>query len=97
MKKKIIQIKDILDSQRVDVAYFMNDFRGNNFVSLSKYVNIRGGKRIPKGESFSFEKTNFLYLRLSDITDFDNIDSIMVEITKFYPVYEDSDVRRSNI
>lgn len=73
MKNRILHINDILDSQRIDVGYYMSDIGGNNFVSLSKYVNIKGGKRIPKGETFSFEKTSYLYLRLSDITDFDNI------------------------
>lgn len=35
---------------------------------------IKGGKRIPKGDSFAFEKTDYLYLRLSDITNLDSID-----------------------
>jgi len=67
-------MSDILDSQRIDVAYYKDRFWGNDFVPLSRYVDIKGGKRIPKGKSFSFEKTNYLYLRLSDIVDFDNID-----------------------
>lgn len=45
-----------------------------SLVSLSSYVNIKGGKRIPKGDSFAFEKTDYLYLRLSDITNMDSID-----------------------
>ncbi|MBR3530807.1 MAG: restriction endonuclease subunit S [Bacteroidaceae bacterium] len=57
----------------MDVTYH-KDIRGiNSFVPLSRYVNIKGGKRIPKGMSFSFEKTNYLYLRLTDIADFENI------------------------
>ena len=74
MNTTIIHISDILNSQRIDVAYYKNNIRGKNFVPLSKYVDIKGGKRIPKGKSFSSENTDYLYLRLSDIEDFDCID-----------------------
>ena len=75
MKTKIVIISDILDSQRMDVAYFINgDIGARELVPLSKYVDIKGGKRIPKGESFASEKTEFLYLRLSDVNDVENID-----------------------
>jgi len=73
MKIINVHLSDVLSSQRMDVTYH-KDIRGiNSFVPLSRYVNIKGGKRIPKGMSFSFEKTNYLYLRLSDIADFENI------------------------
>ena len=68
-----IHLSDILNSQRIDVAYYKDNSGTNDFVSLSKYVDIKGGKRIPKDKSFSFENTNYLYLRLSDITDFECI------------------------
>lgn len=75
MRTRILKISDILDAQRMDVAYFINGNIGTREqVSLSQYVDIKGGKRIPKGESFAFEKTNYLYLRLSDVGDVENID-----------------------
>lgn len=74
MNTTTIHISDILNSQRIDVAYYKNNIRGKNFVPLSKYVDIKGGKRIPKGKSFSSENTDYLYLRLSDIEDFECID-----------------------
>ncbi len=74
MKTIKINISDIIYSQRIDVAYFKNNLGLNSYVSLSEYVNIKGGKRIPKGSTFSEEKTDYLYLRLSDIDDFENID-----------------------
>lgn len=74
MKRRVVKISDILDSRRMDVAYFLNgDIGSRDLVPLSRYVDIKGGKRIPKGESFTFEKTNYLYLRLSDVDDVDNI------------------------
>lgn len=74
MNTTTIHISDILKSKRIDVAYYKDSLRGDDFVPLSRYVDIKGGKRIPKGKSFSFENTNYLYLRLSDIADFDHID-----------------------
>lgn len=69
MKKMIIHLSDIITSQRMDVAYFIDKTGTSTYVSLSKYVEIKGGKRIPKGKSFSPEKTNYLYLRLSEIDE----------------------------
>lgn len=69
MKKVNVHISDIINSQRINVAYFTDKTGEANFVPLSKYVEIKGGKRIPKGKSFSPEKTNYLYLRLSEIDD----------------------------
>ena len=69
MKKVDVHISDIINSQRIDVAYFTEKNGVASFVPLSKYVEIKGGKRIPKGKSFSQEKTNYLYLRLSEIDE----------------------------
>lgn len=74
MKEIRIHISDIIGSQRMDVAYFLNNIGTKNYVSLSEYVTIKGGKRIPKGRVFSSEQTEYLYLRLSEITDFERID-----------------------
>ena len=74
MNRVTIHISDVLGSRRMDVTYHKDNGGIKNFVPLSRYVDIKGGKRIPKGMSFSFEKTNYLYLRLSDIADFENID-----------------------
>lgn len=73
MKRINIHLSDVLSSRRMDVTYHKDNRGFNDFVPLSRYVDIKGGKRIPKGMSFSFEKTNYLYLRLSDIADLDNI------------------------
>ena len=90
-----IHLSDILNSQRIDVAYYKDDSGINDFVSLSKYVDIKGGKRIPKGKSFTSEDTNYLYLRLSDITDFEcinysafkNINEELFNILKRYEIH----------
>ena len=73
MKRINVHISDVLSSQRMDVTYHKDNRGINDFVPLSRYVDVKGGKRIPKGMSFSFERTNYLYLRLSDIADYENI------------------------
>lgn len=74
MRIRIVYISDVLTSQRLDVTYHNDNQLLHGFVPLSNYVSIYGGKRLPKGESFSSEKTSYLYLRLADIVDLDNID-----------------------
>lgn len=73
MKSRTICISDVLTSQRLDVTYY-DGLSIHGGVPLFNYVSIHGGKRLPKGETFSLEKTSYLYLRLADIDDFDNID-----------------------
>lgn len=95
MKEIRIHISDIIDSQRMDVAYFMNNTGTKNYTSLSQYVTIKGGKRIPKGKTFSSEQTDYLYLRLSEITDFERIeyesfkciDKELFEILRRYEIH----------
>lgn len=96
MKETIVRISDITNSRRIDVAYFNNSIGIKDFVSLSQYVSVKGGKRIPKGKSFASEHTDFLYLRLSEITDFERIDysafkcidKELFDILKRYEIHE---------
>lgn len=74
MTSRIVCISDVLTSQRLDVTFHNDGQFLHGYVPLSNYVSIYGGKRLPKGEVFSSEKTSYLYLRLADIVDLDNID-----------------------
>ena len=69
-----IHISTVISMQRLDAPFFDGDIIKGKYMPLSKYVEIKGGKRIPKGESFSQTPTNYLYLRLTDIEDFNNLD-----------------------
>lgn len=69
-----IHISTIISTQRLDAPFFDGDIIKEKYMPLSKYVEIKGGKRVPKGESFSQTPTNYLYLRLTDIEDFNNLD-----------------------
>ncbi len=48
-------------------------------VKLDQIVDVKGGKRIPKGKNFSEEKTNYPYIR---VTDFENL-SINLDKLKY--------------
>lgn len=60
----------------------------NNWVwtRLGDIVDVKGGKRIPKGEEFSKEKTKNIYLRVTDFKnrgiDFENLKFISDEIAE---------------
>jgi len=73
MKREIIRLADIIDSRRMDASFLMARLKTNGLVSLSQYVHIKGGKRLPKGSSFIHDDSDYLYLRLSDIKDVDDI------------------------
>lgn len=74
MIEQQIHISTIISTQRLDPPFFDGDIIKEKYMPLSKYVEIKGGKRVPKGESFSQIPTNYLYLRLTDIEDFNNLD-----------------------
>ncbi|WP_456105094.1 restriction endonuclease subunit S [Prevotella sp.] len=69
-----VHISDIISSQRLNVSLFIGDAIKGEYTPLARYVEIKGGKCILKGEYFSPEPTNYLYLRLTDIEDFNNLD-----------------------
>ena len=39
------------------------------WTTLGEICNIKGGKRIPKGKTFSKDKTEHIYLRVTDMKD----------------------------
>ena len=58
---------------RIDAQFYVEIFNFKNFVKLGDYVKVKGGKRIPKGLSYSSEETDSLYLRVDDIDRFGEI------------------------
>lgn len=94
-----IHISNILESRRMDVAYYKDNLEKNNFVPLSKYVDIKGGKRIPKGRTFAFEKTDFLYLRLSEVnvTEHVNFDALKNISEDLYNTLKRYEIREGQI
>ncbi len=67
MQANEINISNIIEKHRMDASFFITESSYKGYVSLSKYVSVKGGKRIPKGESFSSQRTDYLYLSLIHI------------------------------
>lgn len=73
MQVENCKLFDVVTKQRMDALFFQGLMQFNNCRSLNTLALIKGGKRMPKGESFSTEETGYLYLRLSDINDYEHI------------------------
>ncbi len=69
----IKKFKDI-NGSRFDPQYYLEQVLIKNPIKLSKLVNIKGGKRIPLGEYYSNEVTEYRYLRVDNIKDFGQVD-----------------------
>lgn len=53
---------------------FTNLEHTSKVVKISKIANIRGGKRLPKGEQLQDTKTDYPYIRVTDFNDNGSID-----------------------
>jgi type I restriction enzyme M protein len=58
-KKKIEVLED-------EVETILETVFRQNKVKISTFASVKGGKRVPKGQSFSIEKTEYPYIRVSD-------------------------------
>ena len=63
---------------RLDAQFYAESFDFKNFVKLGDFVKVKGGKRIPKGLSYSDIETDFWYLRVDDI------DSVLIVGSKCF-------------
>lgn len=58
--------KEIEELNQNKIKIINNLFSKSNFTEISKIGKVLGGKRIPKGLSFSSVKTDYPYIRVSD-------------------------------
>ena len=65
---------------RLDAQYYKMSIHIPNSVKLSSFASVKGGKRIPKGYSYSEEQTPYYYLRVADM---DNDNELSLESLKF--------------
>lgn len=78
---------------RFDSLFYAEKPDTTGFIRLGSVVNIKGGKRIPKGMSYSEDETEYLYLRVDDIDEFgaikfENLKFISKEIFDVLESYE---------
>ena len=82
---------------RYDPAFYVRQSKLTDSISLYKVVDVLGGKRIPKGMNYTEKPTNYLYLRVADISenyiDFTNlkhIDNKVYEILRRYEIFNNN-------
>jgi len=89
IQQKIIAEIEVLEAKekkaKVEVIKLMQDknevieklFTKSKYTEISKFARVLGGKRIPKGLSFSQNKTEYPYIRVSDFKNGSvNLDSL---------------------
>lgn len=86
--------KELTD--RLDAQFYWEDMDFENCVKLSSVAKVSGGKRLPKGSSYSKSKTAFRYLRVGDIDwngnldyhNFEYLSEELYQILKNYEIHE---------
>ncbi|MCK9397013.1 MAG: restriction endonuclease subunit S [Methylobacter sp.] len=78
---------------RLDSQFYVELPDLNGFSKLSSFAIVSGGKRLPLGEGYENEKTNYFYLRVADINNngeinFQDIRHISQRIFDFLERYE---------
>lgn len=78
---------------RLDAQYYKMSVHIPNSVKLSSFASVKGGKRIPKGYSYSEERTPYYYLRVADMDNdnelsFDSLKFINEEVFNILKRYE---------
>lgn len=81
---------------RLDAGFYQYNRNNIDTVKLSSLIRIQGGKRLPQGENYSETSTDYLYFRVSDMTEyqstcFDNCKFISEKIylaLKRYELFE---------
>lgn len=55
---------------RLDTGFYQYNHNDIDTVKLSSLIRIQGGKRLPQGENYSEADTDYLYFRVSDMTEY---------------------------
>ncbi|OIR25528.1 restriction endonuclease subunit S [Bathymodiolus thermophilus thioautotrophic gill symbiont] len=78
---------------RFDPLFCLMRLSDKNLTPIKNIAIVKGGKRIPKGKTFSFEKTKYKYFRVKDFDNcrIDNLKNISEELFNFLKRYEVKD------
>lgn len=93
-KSFVVRKSDIVG--RIDPQYYTDIQNLGEYVPLGKYVILKGGKRIPKGDGYSFNDTPYKYYRVADmdlesefcVCNLKSIDKSIYELLSRYTVAE---------
>ncbi|MBC5838248.1 restriction endonuclease subunit S [Flavobacterium muglaense] len=92
-KNKVFILQKSEIEKRFDPQFYINPVKIKKPVKLSTLVEIKGGKRIPKGLNYSTEPTVYRYLRVSNMKDYGfiewgNLNYISKDIYEFLERYK---------
>jgi len=104
-EKKVSFQVDVSDIEgRLDPFYYKKEFleldkkiQMNSYLILNKLALVKGGKRIPKGESYSEINTNYKYLRVQDIYESIKIDDLNSISLETYNQIENYELKNNDI
>lgn len=74
MNHKIFFVNKSEIEGRLDPSFYRLTLNVANTEKLGKFIQIQGGKRLPKGFDYSPNPTDFLYFRVGDMTKYHQID-----------------------
>lgn len=55
---------------RLDTGFYQYNRNDIDTIKLSSLIRVQGGKRLPQGENYSETNTDYLYFRVSDMTEY---------------------------
>jgi len=95
-KNKIFLVNLSEIEGRLDPIFYSMNLNFENFIKLKKIGKVQGGKRLPKGYYYSEVETDYIYLRVSDLSSESNINwnnvkyisKNVYELLKRYQVFE---------
>ena len=95
ISKGFIVNKSTIDN-RLDAQYYSSNLDLSGFIKLSSIAIVKGGKRIPKGFTYTKESTPYHYLRVADMdsdsqVDVNNLTNIPQEVYDILRRYEISE------
>lgn len=98
-KNKVFIVNRSEIEGRLDAQYYNASVNIPNSIKLSSFALVKGGKRIPKGSSYSNEHTPYYYLRVADMdSDYDiNYDELKCIDKDIFDILERYEIREGEL
>lgn len=99
LDKNLIELnKNLIDIDNLWEISLNKIITSKKSIPLNKHISIKGGKRLPKNTSYSSEKTNYAYIRVTDFSDFSIDQSNLKYIDKeIYEQLENYSINASDV
>lgn len=67
LRRKRKRALDLLNGLTKSIVAEVSRYKSPNRVRIGDFASVKGGKRLPKGHDYSHKKTQYKYLRVTDI------------------------------